>query len=105
PDHPATHSKIIIDEIIRGEIGFDGLLLSDDINMQALAGSLGERAGKALAAGVDIVLHCSGKLDEMREVAAHCPPPGDKTRARIAAGERLQAAGRSRPDAAADAAR
>tara|TARA_R100000005_G_scaffold96248_1_gene81747 strand:+ start:1797 stop:2840 length:1044 start_codon:yes stop_codon:yes gene_type:complete len=92
PHHPATQSAIVIDEVIRGEIGFDGLLLSDDINMQALSGALGERAEKALAAGVDIVLHCSGKLDEMREVALNCPPPHEKTLARIAHGEKLQQA-------------
>lgn len=89
PEHPATQSPTVIDTVIRGEIGFDGLLLSDDINMQALSGSLGQRAERALAAGVDIVLHCSGNMDEMREVAASCPPPGAKTRARIALGDKF----------------
>lgn len=105
PAQPATHSKTIIDEIIRGEIGFNGLLLSDDINMQALAGSLGARAAKALAAGVDIVLHCSGRLEEMREVAACCPPPGEATRARIDQGERIQSAGTGPLDREADSVR
>ncbi len=77
PVHPATQSPIVIEEIIRGDIGFDGLLLTDDLNMQALEGSLAERATRALDAGIDIVLHCSGILDEMKEVAAVCPPISD----------------------------
>lgn len=70
PDHPATTSKTVIADIVRGEIGFDGLLLTDDLNMQALTGSLGDRAAASLAAGCDIALHCSGEMAEMREVAA-----------------------------------
>jgi beta-N-acetylhexosaminidase len=58
----------MIDEIIRGQIGFDGLLMSDDLDMQALAGSLGDRAEAVLGAGCDVVLQCSGKLDAMREI-------------------------------------
>lgn len=68
PDTPATQSKIMIDEI-RQNIGFEGLLMSDDINMHALSGLLGERSQKTLKAGCDIVLHCSGELSEMKEVA------------------------------------
>ncbi|TNE36483.1 MAG: beta-N-acetylhexosaminidase [Alphaproteobacteria bacterium] len=86
PDHPATQSKKVIEEIIRGEIGFDGLLLTDDLNMSALSGSLGERAEIALDAGVDIILHCSGILTEMEEVAAVCPPMPEKTKSRVTAG-------------------
>ena len=71
--NPATTSRTIIQDIIRGEIGFDGLLMSDDLNMKALAGPLAARAEAALAAGCDVVLHCSGVLAEMREVAAACP--------------------------------
>lgn len=67
---PATTSAKVIDTIIRGEIGFDGLLLSDDMSMAALGGSPAERAEAILAAGCDIALHCNGRLDEMREVAA-----------------------------------
>ena len=59
-----------VKDVIRDHIGFEGLLLSDDLNMQALGGTLGERAGRALAAGCDIALHCNGKMAEMREVAA-----------------------------------
>lgn len=57
-----------VQEIVRGYIGFDGLLLSDDLSMQALGGSLGERAARAVAAGCDIALHCNGQMDEMRAV-------------------------------------
>ncbi|HEX4106416.1 MAG TPA: glycoside hydrolase family 3 N-terminal domain-containing protein, partial [Rhizomicrobium sp.] len=53
-----------------GEIGFDGLLMSDDLSMQALDGSLGERAKAAQFAGCDVLLHCNGKMDEMKQVAA-----------------------------------
>lgn len=68
PDLPATISPRVIARIIRGEIGFDGLLLSDDIGMDALGGSLGERAEQALRAGCDVVLHCSGVMAEMLAV-------------------------------------
>ena len=63
-----------IEDVIRGHIGFDGLLLSDDLSMQALGGSLGDRAARSLAAGCDIALHCNGRLDEMVEVAGRCGP-------------------------------
>ena len=68
--HPATTSAKIIGDIIRGEIGFDGLLVSDDLSMNALSGALNERARAALAAGCDVVLHCNGRMDEMELVAA-----------------------------------
>lgn len=71
---PATLSPRLITDVIRGCIGFDGLLLTDDIGMGALSGGLAERAEQALAAGCDVVLHCSGVLAEMREVAEVCPP-------------------------------
>ncbi len=64
----ATQSKAIIDEIIRGEIGFEGALLSDDLSMEALGGSLGERAARARAAGCDLALHCNGDFNEMKAV-------------------------------------
>jgi beta-N-acetylhexosaminidase len=73
PQLPATTSRSMIDRVIRGFIGFDGLLMSDDVSMQALQGSIGERTSAALAAGCDIVLHCNGKLDEMQQVAARSP--------------------------------
>jgi beta-N-acetylhexosaminidase len=71
---PATFSKRIIEEIVRQEIGFQGLLLSDDINMGALEGDLPSRALKALDSGCDIVLHCSGELGEMADIAKALPP-------------------------------
>jgi beta-N-acetylhexosaminidase len=66
---PATTSPPIIKDIIRGWMGFDGLLLSDDLSMQALHGSFGERTHASLAAGCDVVLHCNGQMAEMREIA------------------------------------
>jgi beta-N-acetylhexosaminidase len=74
PDLPATTSRTMIDSVIRGFIGFDGLLMSDDVSMRALSGSLGARSAAALAAGCDVVLHCNGDLAEMRDVAANVPP-------------------------------
>jgi beta-N-acetylhexosaminidase len=69
PDHPATQSPAMI-RVIRDTIGFKGLLLTDDLNMQALSGTLAERAARSLAAGCDIALHCKGDLAEMQAVAA-----------------------------------
>jgi beta-N-acetylhexosaminidase len=70
PLAPATTSATIISQVIRDFIGFDGLLMSDDVSMGALSGTIGERTSAALAAGCDIVLHCNGRMDEMQEVAA-----------------------------------
>lgn len=72
-DRPATTSPAVIGEVIRGRIGFGGLLLTDDLSMSALSGTLGERAETAIAAGCDMALHCNGNLAEMREVAAAAP--------------------------------
>lgn len=71
--HPATTSATMVREVIRGFIGFQGLLMSDDVSMGALSGTIGERSKAAIAAGCDVVLHCNGKLDEMRDVAANVP--------------------------------
>jgi beta-N-acetylhexosaminidase len=73
PDNAATVSPKIIGEIIRGSIGFDGLLMTDDLSMKALKGSLRERAERALEAGCDIVLHCNGDMSEMQKIAVACP--------------------------------
>ena len=73
PAQPATTSATIIRQVIRGVIGFQGLLMSDDVSMNALAGSIAERTRAIVAAGCDMVLHCNGKLDEMREVARETP--------------------------------
>jgi beta-N-acetylhexosaminidase len=70
---PATTSATIIEQVIRGSIGFQGLLMSDDVSMNALAGSIAERTRAIVSAGCDMVLHCNGKLDEMREVAREAP--------------------------------
>ncbi|UHS56437.1 beta-N-acetylhexosaminidase [Agrobacterium vaccinii] len=72
-ERPATTSPIVIDEIIRGRIGFDGLLISDDSSMNALKGTLGERAANIVAGGCDIVLHCNGVMDEMLQVVKEVP--------------------------------
>jgi beta-N-acetylhexosaminidase len=73
PAQPATTSATMVVQVIRGVIGFQGLLMSDDVSMNALAGSLAERTRAIFAAGCDIVLHCNGKLDEMRDVASETP--------------------------------
>jgi beta-N-acetylhexosaminidase len=73
PDAPATTSVTMVQQVIRGFIGFQGLLMSDDISMNALSGSIGERSRAAFAAGCEVVLHCNGKLDEMSAVAVEAP--------------------------------
>lgn len=73
PAAPATTSRRVIAEIIRGEIGFDGLLMSDDVSMRALSGDFGERTTAIFAAGCDVVLHCNGVMAEMAAVAARAP--------------------------------
>ncbi len=79
PDSPASLSAIIHEEIIRGVIGFDGLVLSDDLAMKALHGAPAELAKKALGAGADIALHCNGKLDEMEAIAAALKPMNEES--------------------------
>jgi len=74
PVAPATASAVIVRDVIRGSIGYQGLLMSDDVSMGALSGSLGERTRAALAAGCcDVVLHCNGDMAEMEAVAAAAP--------------------------------
>jgi len=73
PAHPATTSATIIEQVIRGVIGFQGLLMSDDVSMNALAGSIAERTAAIVSAGCDMVLHCNGDIDEMRTVARETP--------------------------------
>lgn len=72
-DAPATLSPVVVDAIIRQSIGFDGLLMSDDLSMGALSGSLEERTSAAFRAGCDMALHCNGNLAEMRSVASRTP--------------------------------
>ena len=73
PVAPATISVTIVRDVIRDSIGFKGLLMSDDISMGALSGSVGERTRAAIAAGCDMVLHCNGEMSEMLAVAAEAP--------------------------------
>lgn len=74
PDRPVTTSTTAMRQIIRGSIGYDGLVMSDDLSMQALSGSHRQRAEAAFAAGCDMALHCNGQLEEMRAVAEASPP-------------------------------
>jgi beta-N-acetylhexosaminidase len=73
PAHPATTSATMIAEVIRGTIGFQGLLMSDDVSMNALSGNIAERTRAIFAAGCDMALHCNGNIEEMREVAGQTP--------------------------------
>jgi beta-N-acetylhexosaminidase len=104
---PATTSATIIEQVIRESIGFQGLLMSDDVSMNALAGSIAERTRAIVSAGCDMVLHCNGKLDEMRDVVSETPVLAGKAleRAQAAIAARRQpqpfdrAAGRAELDA------
>jgi len=91
---PATFSGHVIDTIIRGEIGFGGVLVSDDISMGALDGTLGERTRRALDAGCDLVLHCNGVIGEMAEIVDAARPISPAARSRIARGEQLRLSSR-----------
>ena len=92
PQRPATTSSRVIHEIIRGEIGFDGLLMSDDLSMNALSGTLAQRCKASLVAGCDVVLHCNGGMDEMKQVASELKPlDGEALRRAAAALARLEA--------------
>ncbi len=82
---PATFSASVIDGVVRGRIGFSGVLMSDDLSMAALGGSLASRADRALAAGCDLVLHCNGRREEMIEVAGAVGRLAGDPRARTAA--------------------
>lgn len=107
PSTAMTVSARGVKEIIRGHIGFDGLLLSDDLSMQALGGSLAERAERCLAAGCDIALHCNGRMDEMTAIVARTGAMTEKAAARFAAGRSFLARHRNPAGKAglADAAR
>jgi beta-N-acetylhexosaminidase len=88
-DHPATQSPFIIDQIIRQQIGFDGLLLTDDLDMEALSGTVPDRAAKSLAAGCDIALNCWAKMDDMTGIANAHPTMSDATAKRLDRAELL----------------
>jgi len=84
-EHPATQSSFVIEQIIRKRIGFAGLLLTDDLDMEALAGPVPERAARSLAAGCDLALNCWAKMADMIGIAAACPTMGAATAARLEA--------------------
>jgi beta-N-acetylhexosaminidase len=73
PERPATNSPAVVDGVIRTHIGFDGLLMTDDLSMKALSGSFAERTEAAFAAGCDMALHCNGQIEEMEPVADASP--------------------------------
>ena len=83
-ERPASLSPTVIHDVIRGRIGFDGWLMSDDLGMEALAGDFGSRAAGVVAAGCDVALHCSGKMEEMAAVAAAVPAMSAEGDARLA---------------------
>lgn len=87
---PATTSRSVIEAVIRDHIGFDGVLITDDLSMQALSGSLADRAKAALNAGCDVVLHCNGDMAEMQEVVGACRRLSLKAQARIERGEAMR---------------
>lgn len=83
-ERPASLSRTVIADIVRGRIGFGGWLMSDDIGMEALAGDFGSRAAGVVAAGCDVALHCSGKMDEMIAVASEVPAMSPEGEDRVA---------------------
>lgn len=72
-DTPATLSPVVIERVIRQHMGFDGLIMTDDLSMKALSGTFAERTHQAFAAGCDVALHCNGIMEEMRQVASNVP--------------------------------
>jgi len=91
-DRPATLSPTIIADVIRGAIGFDGLLMTDDIAMEALSGPVADRATAALAAGCDLVLHCSGEAADNEALANALPPITEAAAARLSKALALETA-------------
>jgi beta-N-acetylhexosaminidase len=98
-EQPATLSRRILGEVVRGRIGFGGVLVSDDLAMQALSGTPAERALAALAAGCDVALYCSGALAPTADLLARCPPLSKAAAARLAAARASATAARERLDA------
>jgi beta-N-acetylhexosaminidase len=72
-ERPATVSPAVVEDWLRGRLAFSGVLIADDIGMQALSGSLPERAAATLASGIDLTLHCNGLLDEMKAINEQVP--------------------------------
>ncbi len=98
PDWPATLSAVVIRHAIRGRIGFGGVLVSDDLAMNALSGTPGERAARAVAAGCDIAMHCSGVLPDTADVLANTPDLSDAALARLASARSMADAARQTLD-------
>jgi beta-N-acetylhexosaminidase len=96
PAFPATLSRKIIQEVIRGAIGFDGVLISDDLSMGAMRGCSDRLAADAIAAGCDLALHCTGVLAESAALLADCPKLGDRAAERLAAARAARDAARRR---------
>ena len=82
-DNPGTLSPVVVNEVIRGRIGFSGLLLTDDIDMEALDGSVPERSGRAIAAGCDVVLNCWARMDDMIGIAERLPAMSEESARRL----------------------
>jgi beta-N-acetylhexosaminidase len=82
-DNPGTLSPVVVNEVIRGKIGFSGLLLTDDIDMEALSGTVPERSERAIAAGCDVVLNCWAKMDDMTAIAERLPALSEVGRDRL----------------------
>jgi beta-N-acetylhexosaminidase len=94
PENPGTLSPFVVGEVIRGRVGFAGLLLTDDLDMEALSGSVPERAERAIAAGCDIALNCWARMDDMVGIASRLPVMSDETALRLQ--RALTAVGNSR---------
>lgn len=97
---PATTSPKVVSEVIRGRIGFDGVLISDDLSMQALKGDLASRAKASLAAGCDLVLHCTGTFAEMQDIAGALPPMSPAAAERLRRGREMALKPAARADRA-----
>ena len=97
-ERPASQSPLIVSEIVRGRIGFDGWLMSDDIGMEALKGGFAERAKGVIDAGCDAVLHCSGKMDEMVAAASAVPAMSAAGEARLRRAMAIAGSSDSGPD-------
>jgi beta-N-acetylhexosaminidase len=92
PARPATLSQAVIRDAIRGACGFDGVLVSDDLDMRALTGAPGDLARQAIAAGCDLVLHCTGQIMETESLLAECPLLSDRAMERMSAARSAAAA-------------
>ncbi|HJQ59239.1 MAG TPA: glycoside hydrolase family 3 N-terminal domain-containing protein, partial [Vineibacter sp.] len=100
-NQPATTSEVVVREVIRGQIGFDGLLITDDLSMRALDGSYAERTRASLAAGCDVVLHCNGEMAQMRPIADVVTPLSTQAMARVRRGTECRDRARDGADAEA----